>query len=143
MISTVFHTLCRIASRRPTCGSVVLALALGAPTRCGETVRASWLVWSGLSFGSSETRFSNLVARSGYGLLLNIDLGANLGMALDTVKFHGTRLLRNDLGKTLNVDLGSTEPAYQPADSIQARPMAKSSGRTLSELFRAGSAGPS
>jgi hypothetical protein len=107
-----------------------LVLALGAPGRCGEPVRASWLVWFGSALFSNLV--SNLAARSGHSLLLN----THLGLLLDTLKSHAATLLssdfgRNDLGKATNDGLGGTEPAYQPETLIQERPMDSTIGRTL------------
>jgi hypothetical protein len=122
MISTVLHTLCRISLRRPS-GSAAAMRALGAPTRCGEPVRASWL-WSGLSVGFTalfSKLFSSLSHASAH---LGLD---TLKSEVKTLASHG---LGNDLGNMSDIlsGLGGSEPAYLAA-SIQSRPMGKTTGR--------------
>jgi hypothetical protein len=122
MISTVLHTLCRIALRRPS-GSAAAMRALGAPERCGEPVRASWL-WAGPSVGFSEL-FSSLSHAS---------VLANLGLDtpdVTTLASNGSGNGDNDLGNHTSPilgGLGGSEPAYLAA-SIQSRPMGKTTGR--------------
>jgi hypothetical protein len=127
MISTVSHTLCRIALRRPTCGSDALALALGAPTRCGEPVRASWLAWAGSLLGT-------LVSKAMFGGLFS-SLTA-LPSAHPSLMLAPAKLL-NDLGKDLgkavvngvaNPWVGN-QPSYTLGASIQERGLGQTSIR--------------
>jgi hypothetical protein len=133
MISTVSRTLCRIALRRPTSGSVVLALALGAPTRCGEPVRASWLGWADSLVGISmpEAMFSGLFsALSGLsGQFLSMRPSAHPSLTLATAK------LLNDLGKAVLNDVansyGGNQPSYELGTSMQERGLGQTGIRRI------------
>jgi hypothetical protein len=135
MISTVSHTLRRIALRRPTCGSDAQALALGAPTRCGEPVRASWLGGAGSLVGTftPEAMFSGLLS----GLLSTLS-GLSGKRSPMRPSVHPSLTLApakllNDLGKAVMNDVadlyGGNQPSYQLGMSIQERGLGQTSIR--------------
>jgi hypothetical protein len=128
MISTVSHPLSRIAWRRPNRGSVVLALALGAPTRCGEPVRASWLGWAGALFGSfaSEALFSGLFSTL---TALSGKLCAILPSAYPSFTLNLVKPL-NDLGKSVMHNVANLGGGNQPSDELGASMLERALGQT-------------